>query len=245
MSDRLTADAPRTFSLFIAGLFVLALFAFWTPYFSRITRVPEIYVHIHVVLVLVWMAMLIGQPLLIHAKRLSLHRTIGRVSFVLAPAIAVSALLLAHSRFARMDAKTFDAAAHTLWLPVMSAMAFLCSYALAIAYRRPMAVHAIFMLGTGLSLIDPILARLIYFYTSAGETHWIYDVISIIVITIVLTPIMVVGDRSGRARLAAAGLLGIFALFTIGWLTLARTDAWSAFAHWFVALPLTVASPAT
>lgn len=238
-TERLTTDAPRTFSLFIGCLFVAALFAFWTPYFSRITQVPENYVHLHVVLVVLWMAMLIGQPWLIRAKRLRLHRTIGRTSFVLAPAIAVSALLLAHSRFNRMDAQAFDAAAHSLWLPVMSTAAFLGSYGLAIAYRRRMAVHAIFMLGTGLSLIDPILARLIFFYTSAGETHWIYDVIAIAVITLVLTPVILVNDRSGRARPAAAALLGLFALLTLGWLTLARTDAWSAFAHWFVALPLT------
>lgn len=238
-TERLTTDATRTFSLFIGCLFVAAILAFWTPYFSRIADVPEKYVHVHVVLVVLWMAMLIGQPWLIRAKRLRLHRTIGRVSFVLAPAIAVSALLLAHSRFDRMDAAALDAAARSLWLPVMSTAAFLGSYGLAIAYRRRMAVHAIFMLGTGLSLIDPILARLLFFYTSAGETHWVYDVSALAVITLVLAPVILAGDRSGRARPAAAALLGLFALLTLGWLTLARSDAWSAFAHWFVALPLT------
>jgi uncharacterized membrane protein len=236
-THRLTVDAPRTFSLFVGGLFVAALVAFWTPYFSRLARVPETYVHLHVVLVVLWMAMLIGQPLLIRARRPGLHRRIGRVSFVLAPAVAASALLLAHSRFTRMDAPAFEAAAHSLWLPAMATMAFFGCYVLAIAYRRRTAVHAIFMLGTGLSLIDPILARLIFFYTPAGETHWTYDVGAIAVITLVLTPVMLVGGRG--ARRAAAVLLGLFALVTLGWLTLARTDAWSAFAHWFIALPLT------
>ncbi|MGD9902096.1 MAG: hypothetical protein AB7U83_01400 [Vicinamibacterales bacterium] len=238
-TDRLTTDGPRAFSLFIGGLVVLALLAFWTPYFSRITLVSEPYVHLHVVLVVLWMAMLIGQPLLIRARRLALHRSIGRASFGLAPAIAVSALLLAHSRFSRMDAPAFDRAAYSLWLPVMATVAFLGSYGLAITYRRRMAAHAVFMLGTGLSLVDPILVRLIFFYTPAGETHWIYDVVAIAVITGVLTPVMLRGDRSGHARPATAVLLGLFALLTLGWLTLARTDAWAAFARWFVALPLT------
>lgn len=238
-TDRLTAEPLRAFSLFSAGLFGAALLAFWTPYFSRIRQVPETYVHVHVVLVVAWMAMLIGQPWLIRARRLDVHRRLGRWSFVLAPAIAVSALLLAHSRFARMDGSALESAARSLWLPLMSIAAFLLSYALAMACRRRRTAHAIFMLGTGLSLVDAILARLIFFYTPAGDTHWSYDVATATVITLVLGPIVLLNDRGGQARPAAATLLGVYALFTVGWQTLARTDAWSAFARWFVALPLT------
>jgi uncharacterized membrane protein len=238
-AQQLKADAPRTFSLFIGGLSLAALAAFWTPYFSRVAQVPEIYVHIHVVLVILWMAMLVGQPLLIRMKRFREHRAMGRASFVLAPAVAMSALLLAHSRFARMDASALDAAAYTLWLPVMSTTAFFGFYALAIAYRRSMAMHAIFMLGTGLSLIDPIAVRLIFFYTPAGEVHWIYDIIGVTLVAAILIPVILLVDRGGKARGAAAAVLGIFVLFSFGWFTLARTDVWSAFAHWFVALPLT------
>jgi hypothetical protein len=122
---------------------------------------------------------------------------------------------------------------------VASTVAFFGCYAAAIAFRRSMAVHAVFMLGTGLSLLDPILVRLIFFFTSAGPVHWIYDVIAITVIVLILVPVIVLSDRGGRTRRAAAALLGLFALFTAGWLTLARTDAFKAFTHWFVALPLT------
>jgi hypothetical protein len=239
VGGQLKADAPGTFSLFMGGLLLVAVLAFWTPYFSRVLQISEPYLHIHVVLVSLWMAMLIGQPLLVRMKRIGTHRKVGRLSYVLAPAVAISALLLAHHRFGQMDSATFDKAAFSLYLGVMTTAIFAGCYATAIAWRRVTTVHAIFMLGTGLSLIDPIMARLLFFYTPAGEAGWIYDVASIILITFILLPLIILGDRGGKLRPAASVLLGVFGLFTAGWLTFARTDAWSAFAHWFVALPLT------
>jgi hypothetical protein len=227
------------FSVAGATLLLLSVAAFWKPYFSHLTSVTEPYVHVHVCFVALWMTALIGQPLLIRARRLDLHRVIGRISFVLAPLVVVSAMLLAHSRFRRMDDATLARSLFTLYLPFMSTAAFAASYGLAIAFRRQWAAHAAFMLGTGFALVDPIVVRLIFFYTSAGEVHWIYDVIGIGVVGTVLAVLFVVSRDVPRARGALFTLLVLFGSLSAGWFTLARTDGWAAFGRWFVGLPLT------
>lgn len=227
------------FSAVGAVLVLASVAAFWTPYFSHPTSITEPYVHGHVFFVALWMSALIAQPLLIRARRLDLHRAIGRASFALAPLVAISALLLAHSRFDRMDEATFARSAFTLYLPVMSTAAFLASYVLAVAYRRDRAAHAAFMSGTAFALIEPIAVRLVFFYTPAGEVHWVYDVIGIALVGTILTMLIAASRHVPRARNAFVALLVLFGTLSVGWFTLARTHGWAAFARWFVDLPLT------
>jgi hypothetical protein len=233
------SSSTVAFSAAGATLLLASIAAFWKPYFSHPIRITEPYVHGHVFFVALWMSALIAQPLLIRARRLDLHRVIGRASFALAPLVAVSALLLSHSRFSRMDEATLARSAFTLYLPLMSIIAFLVSYGLALAFRRHRATHAAFMLGTALALIDAIVVRLIFFYTAAGEVHWIYDVIGITVIGTILTVLIILSADAPRARCAFVLLLIMFGALSAGWFTLARTQGWVTFARWFVDLPLT------
>ena len=161
-----------------------------------------------------WMSALIAQPLLIRARRYDLHRALGRASFALAPAVGLTALLLAHSRFDRMDDGTLAEAGYTLLLPLMSITGFLASYALAIAFRRQRAAHAAFMLGTALALIEPIVVRLIFLYTPVGEVHWIYDVIGIVLVAAILIGLMVWFESAPGVRSALAVLLALFGMLS-------------------------------
>lgn len=227
------------FSAVATVLVPVSIVAFWTPYFSHLTGVTERYVHAHVVFVALWMSALIAQPLLIRARRLDLHRAIGKVSFALAPLVGITALLLAHSRFRRMDEATLASSLFSLYLPLMSTTAFLVSYALAVVYRRQWAAHAAFMSGTAFALVDPIAVRLIFFYASAGEVHWIYDVIGIALVGAALVLLVVLTRGVPRARNAFLVLLVLFGTLSFGWFTVSTTDAWATFARWFVDLPLT------
>ena len=230
---------PAAFSAAAAILVVASVAAFWKPYFSHPINVSEPYVHGHVMFVALWMLALIVQPLLIRARRFDVHRALGRASLVLAPLVCVTALLLAHSRFNRMDEATFARSAFTLYLPLMSIAGFVVSFTLAIVFRRQRAAHSAFMLGTALALVDAIAVRLIFFYTPAGDVHWIYDVIGIALVSTALAVLIVKSRRLPRARNAYVALLVLFGTLSAGWFTLARTAAWAAFARWFVDLPLT------
>ena len=132
------------------GLFVLAIFAFWPLYLSRLGTNTSIdpYTHWHASLAVCWCSLLIAQPLLV-ARHRQAHRRVGAISYVLAPAFAIASLLLAHHRLRMMDAAKFQHEAASLFLPISAVFLFVVSYALAIYYRKTMSLHARFMILTG------------------------------------------------------------------------------------------------
>ena len=80
---------------YFAALFCVALVAFWPTYLSKAPSASSSYTHLHALTAALWMLMLVAQPLAIQTRRWALHRLFGRVSYVLAPLLLISILLLA------------------------------------------------------------------------------------------------------------------------------------------------------
>lgn len=216
-----------------AGLLAAAVLAFWPSYLSRPFGPVDVYTHVHAAAMATWCALLVVQPTLIRFGRRRLHRALGKVSFVLAPAIVVAAFLLVHLRMQSMPRRYFDGGAFGFYLPLAFIALFGTCYALAIRYRRRPAIHAAFMLGTGLTFIDPVLSRIIAFYGPALAPDW-YPVITFTTIDLLLAVIV------ARVRGPTLPfLLGGFALVEAGWYLVARSDGWLSFAVWYRDLPIT------
>ena len=227
---------PLTFigsAPYFAGLFLVAIVAFWPTYLSRLARASG-YTHLHALTASSWMLLLIAQPIAIRTRRIALHRTLGRASYAIAPLVVASMVLLAHS-------KTHGASPEDLVgaiLPLSLAALFALSYTLGIATRRTMALHARFMVCTAMTLIDPVFVRLL---------NWIYATPPFLYqwITFSLTDavfaIFIWRERHSRAgRGVFPVLLSLFVLSQFVVLSgLYQARAWEAFMHWFAALPLT------
>jgi hypothetical protein len=222
-----------------AALLAVAIFAFWPSYFARLPAGPSAYMDGHAAIMLAWMALLIVQPLLIRARRNDLHRRVGRLSYLLAPAAVVSALLLAHSRFAPMPAEEFAQAAPFLYLPFAATLLFAFCYGLAMLWRKAPVLHARFMIGTALTLIDPIVARILGLRFPPLPDGRLYPLIGYTLTELALVALIVADRRAGRGREAFAAMLATFALVHAGFFVLARTESWARIAAWFRALPLT------
>ena len=149
--------------------FLAALVAFWPEYLSRLPR-GGIYRHFHAGLMTLWFALLIAQPLLVRTGRRPLHRMLGKSSFVLAPLAVVSMVLLTHVRLQEVTDASMRALAI---LPLAMATLFAVAYALAIRYRHQPALHARYMICTGLALVDPVGARLLGYYLPFALPDWI------------------------------------------------------------------------
>lgn len=232
---------PRS-GYFFAALLAVAVFAFWPSYFARLPAGPTVYMHVHAGLMLAWMGLLVVQPLLIRERRAGLHRRLGKLSYGLAPLAVVSALLLAHSRFAPMPSVEFAAAAPSLYLPLAATLLFALAYGLAIAWRDVPALHARFMICTALPLIDPIVARILGLRLPPLPDDRLYPLIGYGLTEVVLLALLVLDRRARRGRAAFPLMLAVFVVVHAGAFTLAHTAAWQRFAGWFRAVPLTVAS---
>jgi hypothetical protein len=227
----------RNSGWFAAALLAVTLFAFWPTYVGKLPARMDLYTHIHAALMTAWFGLLIAQPFLIRRELRSLHRALGRASYVLVPAIAISWILLIHARAAAMPDGVFAREGKFFYLPFVSSVIFVAAYAMAIARRKVTPMHARYMVCTGLAVIDAVLARLIFFNFPPLGNPLIYQVIGFGVTDLAVALLFAI-DR-GPHRRAFLHVLAVWVPLHLLWFTAGQTAAWLAFVRWFRGLPLT------
>ena len=220
---------------YFATLLVVALIAFWPTYLSRVTSASG-YTHLHALTATSWMLLLIAQPALVHARRLDVHRLLGRASYVIAPLVVVSMVLLAHRNTSNVGLSDIDRL--SVFVPLSLAVLFGLSYGLAIVTRRTMSLHARFMVCTGLTLVDPVGVRLLFWANPTSS--WPYQWATFALTDLIFLALIWRERQMRTARLVFPVMLGLFALaqaiFVFHWF---ETPMWENFVRWFLALDLT------
>lgn len=224
---------------YFVALFVLVIAGFWPSYFAKFfdgTADFTFYLHFHAALAMLWVFMLIAQPILIRQKKFTLHRKIGKLSYVLVPLIFISIILLAHSTLRGPK----ENVGLELWIPFKDLLVFAVAYAIAIKYRKTLAIHARGMIVAGIVLIEPALVRLILYMFFPDEGFAPNGYLTTIVLLYTLLIGLIVAERKqkiGRWVFPLALALYIFVhsvlVFQI------KIPVWQLFAEWFKALPLT------
>jgi hypothetical protein len=218
---------------------MLVLVAFWPGYFSKPPSAVDGYTHFHAAIAALWMLLLIAQPLLVLKRRMRLHRLLGRSAWVLAALFVLSALQLAHFRFAAIDGPTFTREAYTLYLPISAVVLFIVAFTLGMFHRRTVELHSRFLACTAILLLDPVLGRVLAFYVIEFPQFWHYQVVTfgteaavVLVLTKTLTP-------NGEPRQTFARFALFYIVILISWFFAPRTQLWLVFADWYRRLPLT------
>ena len=232
-----TQSIFRKSIFFMALIPVFALWGFWVTYFTRPPETLSGYDHLHGFAMLAWTLMLILQSFLIRASQRGLHRVMGRLSYLLAPLVIVSTIMLANYRI-NVRGIT-DEGLYILGLQTFILIQFAFFYSMAIYYRKNPDVHARWMICTALTLLDPIFARIILvnFIPVPIETgiaqYFTYSGIVLIVL------FMIFKDWKAHQRrdvfvpaLIVLVVTQLLSLFTL------KMPVWEAFAEWFKALPL-------
>ena len=220
----------------VGTLLVLAVFAFWVPYFSQLPAASR-YVHFHVATMVAWMGLLIAQPLLMRAGRTDAHRALGKTTYLLVPLMVISGFLLAHHRQSQPGQLDQPGMLGLMVLQFLSPLLITAFYSMALANRRSPPVHARWMLATALLLIDPIVARMLIFYFPQwiDAAEWLGPALAV-----TLTLALIAAER--RA-VTGRGVFPVVLVCLIIQQTLFYVlDAaawWKQFALWFVSLPLT------
>jgi hypothetical protein len=230
---------PMRFAVLSVALLLVATVGFWPSYLAKPWKDIDAYTHLHATFGTAWMIILIAQPLLIRSRKMAAHRLLGRLTILLAAAFVVTGILLAHARFSSMPPEVFAKEAPFLSLPLSMTALFAAAYVLALQWRQSPPVHARFMAATAVALIDPALARAIYFLFPPLPALWMYQAISFPVMAGILVAMLISLPSGTRGKVAFQW----FAICTITMLALffvvPGTEAWLAFAEWFRELPLT------
>ncbi len=222
-------DLSRSWKYF-AGFLALAFVAFWPTYLSQ-PRASSGYTHFHAATATAWMVLLILQSWAIGSRRVMLHRASGKASYVLAPLVVASILLLARDRITGISGEAYAIQTYILYLQLSLALLFAVSYSLAIATRRSVARHSRFMVCTALTLVDPVVIRILFWIDPTPD--WNYQWLTF-GLTDLIFLILIWLERSNRAgRGVFPAMLALFVALQLpallGW---TEGPLWQGFARW-------------
>ena len=153
----------RNTAIFIVFIILGVQWGFYTVYTSQFPNFKDksSMVHIHGALMMTWMFLLVLQPLLISTGRAEIHRTIGKVSYVLGPVLIISLFLIGKSGYwhgVRENIPEKESLG-TMSLDIRGLLSFALFWALAMINRKNSASHMRYMIGTGILAIGPGIGR--------------------------------------------------------------------------------------
>ena len=226
----------RNISIFIILVLIGVQWGFYKNYTSQFPNFIDKtnIIHIHGALLMSWLVLLIVQPLLIQTGRTQLHRTIGKLSYVLGPLIIIFLFLVGKGSYWRHIGKfpEHDVLAFIV-LDSKGLISFAIFWALAMLYRKDSASHMRYMIATGILAIGPGVGRGLInsFGVWFGTAFTITDLIVL----------AIVGSLLGYdiyKKKNYKPFLVVFIVFLIGaflW-QVRDSDAWQSFAKSYVAM---------
>ena len=223
----------RAAPFFFVALLAAAIPAFWPTYLFPKKYEADWHVHLHAVVMFLWMLMLVVQSTLASVGSLPAHRALGKTSFLLVPVIVASTLLLAHYR---MRSGINKELLYFFYLQIAVLVQFVVAYFFAILNRRMSPVHMRFMACTALALVDPIFARLLY--NHFGIEPPLMQLITYGFIDLVLVALILHDRMEHHYARAYQGMLALFVATQMPTFFITGTKEWLSFTKAFAKLPL-------
>lgn len=219
----------------LVGVSLAAGVGFWPSYYSRLWTGVDVYTHVHGLLMTLWCLLLVSQAALVRTRRVARHRALGRVAWVLGPAIVVATLLLAHHR---LRVAFSPAQVELLFVQLGTLVLFALAWLLGMLARRQPALHARLMIAGAVTLLDPIFARLVMFYAPGAALLSTYFV-PLLALPLLLVLAWSDRRRAGRERHVFSAAAALLAAYQAGLMLVAPGSWWASLATLFLALPLT------
>ena len=221
-------NAPLYFTL----LLIIAVVGFYPSYFSVLGETDAAH-HFHGVLATAWMLLLILQSWLMRRRHFSAHRTIGRVSLVVAPLFVASGLLVIHVMVSSSNGFSKAFGARFAFVDLLAIGYFAVAYALAIHHRRNMALHARFLASTAILVLPPALARALQFIPGLDSVIPSVNA-SFLISELIVAALLVVDARRSGPLLPYSALLVVVIIQHIGFVVIPRIEWWNRLCASFV-----------
>jgi hypothetical protein len=75
-------------------LIPITFLGFFPSYFSKLTTPIPMVIHVHGVLMLMWLLLSVLQPFLIYYKKIRYHRLVGKISYIIMPVVIISGYMI-------------------------------------------------------------------------------------------------------------------------------------------------------
>lgn len=199
----------RAYLYFFIALLVTVV-AFWPSYFARLTETGASH-HVHGLSALMWMLILVIQPLLYKLGKMNWHRNLGRSTILWVPIVIISGLIMVH--FMLNDPRYPGNLAYQLgFIDFFVLSQFLLFYILALKNVSNIQYHARYMVCTIFGPLIPALTRLLLAHVSWIDSfnkslHSSYILVEVVLILLILDD-----KRRGKIYLPYLLALGLMAI---------------------------------
>ncbi len=200
---------------------------FWIPYFSQIPNFESSIttsVHIHALLLFAWAGLVVIQPLTVRNRAFSIHRMLGKASYVLVPAIVLFSIAMLRKEYKENLAggMAVTAARSAEYLSTIQLTLFAVFYGLAIARirQRDIAEHMRYMICIVLVLLPAGLARTLGYWFNVNQAA--SQTVCLTLIDLCLISLIVFDRRRHFAARPYVVALAAYVIVETGWLALGR-----------------------
>ncbi len=233
--------------LYLIGLLIITLMAFWDSYFGKLLEAPLPH-HLHGITSTLWILLIGTQNWLIHNNHRDLHRRFGKALFILVPLMTAAFAMVTwvgaqksvgdHPFYVQFGQALLTADMFLLFSTPLQIY-------LALKLRKNIRLHSALMLGTLIGLLPPIVSRLVVnwipaFNITSIETmhHFGYGLKISIAISLLIPLILYKYYRKdGWPWLLAAF---IAAMVYVLYATLGQSAGWVEVVKWLATIPPTV-----
>ena len=223
---------------------LLAFVGFYKTYFSVLLDPQPSVVHLYFTFMAIWMGLVIVQPLLIKYKKFSVHRALGKLSYLVFPLVLItSVIMIKFSYFAyklRLEAKVQNGlesyseaeilhlSALEMGLATFYILWFAIFFVLAIYHRKDRIPHSRYILAAALTFMGPTVDRILIFWF---ETFLLWESIPIeyfayalINFTLIYFLFLDRGNTKGQKALGIS--LSIYLIGQVLYATVRETHLW-------------------
>ncbi len=225
--------------LYFIVFFLFMLWGFWFTYFTRILDQENYRMHLHGAALILWCLMLVMQPWLIRSKKVSIHKKLGKFSYLLVPFLLFSTVDLLKYRL-HDQAELGNSDNFFIALVLNALLAFLILYCLAIYNKGKGPIHGRYMLCTAFPLFTPITDRIISIhfpsllrYVPTLDGKPIAPVIGFAMADILLTGLCIWDWRSQKRWNVFPLALLILIGYHVSVLSFYKYSFWTKFCQWF------------
>lgn len=168
--------AYRNVGYFLLALVPVFVAGFWIPYLSAFPNFDASItpaVHVHAILLFTWLALLVVQPLLVRFRALTIHRQLGKASYVLMALIVPFAVAMLFKEYHEhlSEGATTIVARNAELSSAAQLLVVATAYVLAIVSirKRDVAAHMRYMICIGIFLLPAGLTRTLGYWFNVRQ----------------------------------------------------------------------------
>ena len=177
---------------------LITVFAFLPSYFQRLDKTDSGH-HLHGIAAMLWIIMMIAQPLLYRKKLMIWHKRIGKFSFVLVPIFILSGLNMVYAMLLAKDNYPPQLPYQLAFIDFFTLIMFVAFYVLAIFHRRNVQLHARYMVCTVLGILIPAITRFLFYFPFIDSFNKSLNA-SYLIVEVILLMLLFDDKRSGKIR---------------------------------------------